>query len=268
MGFIEVWLLALAAVLAGMAPLWCLGVVLRHARDVDVAGGVGVGGVAVLAALAGGGYGPRRLLVAALACAWGIRLGSYIFLRNRGKGEDPRYQAMRRGAGDRFWWFSFFQVFLLQGILMWFISAPLVASATAHQPGHTAFTDIAGLLVWAIGFGFEAIGDWQLARFKKDPANRGRVMDQGLWRYTRHPNYFGDATLWWGLFIIAAGTTNGYLSVLSPLSMTFLLVRVSGVALLERSQTRAKPAYRDYIERTSPFLPWFPRRPASERPAQ
>ena len=262
MGFIEVWLLALAAILAAMTALWLLSLALRNASIVDVAWGLGFAGVAALAALAGDGYGPRRLLVAALACAWGMRLGSYIFLRNRGKGEDPRYQAMRRGAGDRFWWFSFFQVFLLQGLLMWFISAPLVASATARRPDHIALTDIAGLLVWAIGFGFEAIGDWQLARFKMDPDNRGRVMEQGLWRYTRHPNYFGDATLWWGLFIIAAGTTNGYLSVLSPLLMTFLLVRVSGVALLERSQARTKPAYRDYIERTSPFIPWFPRRAA------
>jgi steroid 5-alpha reductase family enzyme len=262
LGFIEVWLLALAAILAAMTALWLLSLALRNASIVDVAWGLGLAGVAVLAALTGGGYGPRRVLVAALACAWGIRLGSYIFLRNRGKGEDPRYQAMRRGAGDRFWWFSFFQVFLLQGILMWFISAPLVASATADQRDHLTLADFAGLFVWSIGFGFEAIGDWQLARFKKEPTNRGKVMDQGLWRYTRHPNYFGDAMLWWGLFIIAAGTTNGYLSVLSPLLMTFLLVRVSGVALLERSQARTKPAYSDYIERTSPFIPWFPRRVA------
>lgn len=262
MGFIDVWLLALAAILAAMTALWLLSLALRNASIVDVAWGLGFAGVAVLAALAGDGYGPRRLLVAVVACAWGMRLGSYIFLRNRGKGEDPRYQSMRRGAGDRFWWFSFCQVFLLQGILMWFIAAPLVASATAQRPDYIALTDVAGLLVWTIGFGFEAIGDRQLARFKRDPANRGRVMDQGLWRYTRHPNYFGDATLWWGLFIIAAGTTNGYLSVLSPLLMTFLLVRVSGVALLERSQARAKPAYRDYIERTSAFIPWFPRRAA------
>jgi steroid 5-alpha reductase family enzyme len=117
-----------------------------------------------------------------------------------------------------------------------------------------------GAIVWAIGFGFEAIGDWQLARFKADPANRGSVMDKGLWRYTRHPNYFGDALLWWGLFIIAAGTSSGLFTIISPIIMTVLLVRVSGVALLERSQVRAKPGYQAYIARTSPFVPWFPRR--------
>ena len=268
MGFIVVWFLALAAIFAAMAALWLLSLALRNASIVDVAWGLGFAGVSVLAAVAGGGYGGRRVFVAVLTCAWGVRLGSYIFLRNRGTGEDPRYQAMRLRSGDRFWWFSFFQVFVLQGALMWLISVPLVASATAQQPDHLAPTDIIGMLVFLIGLACEATGDWQLARFKKDPANRGQVMDQGLWRYTRHPNYFGDATAWWGLFIIAAGTTNGYWTVLSPLLMTFLLVRVSGVALLERSQTRTKPAYADYIASTSPFLPWFPRRPANERPTR
>jgi steroid 5-alpha reductase family enzyme len=265
LGFVEVWLMSATAILVAMAALWLLSLVLRNASIVDVAWGLGFAGVAVLAAGAGDGYGSRRALVAILACAWGARLAGYIFLRNRGKGEDPRYQAMRRGAGDRFWWFSFFQVFLLQGALMWFISAPLIAAATAHEPHRLGIADAAGVLIWIVGFGFEAIGDWQLARFKKDPANRGQVMDQGLWQYTRHPNYFGDATAWWGFFIIAAGTADGYWTVLSPLLMTFLLVRVSGVALLERSQVRAKPAYRNYVERTSSFIPWFPRRPASEK---
>lgn len=266
MGFIEVWFLALAAIFAAMTALWLLSLALRNASIVDVAWGLGFAGVAMLAAVAGGGYGGRRVFVAVLTCAWGVRLGSYILLRNRGKGEDPRYQAMRRRAGGRFWWFSFFQVFVLQGALMWLISIPLIASATAQQPDHLAPTDIVGLLVFIVGLAFEAVGDWQLAHFKKDPSHRGQVMDQGLWRYTRHPNYFGDATAWWGLFIIAAGTTDGYWTVLSPLLMTFLLVRVSGVALLERSQARTKPAYGDYIARTSPFLPWLPRRPPNERP--
>jgi steroid 5-alpha reductase family enzyme len=268
LAFLEVWLLALGAILAAMTLLWLLSLALRNASIVDVAWGLGFAGVAMLAAVAGDGYGPRRALVAVLACAWGGRLGFYIFLRNWGHGEDPRYQAMRRSAGDRFWWFSFIQVFLLQGALMWLISAPLIVSATAHEPGHLAIADVAGLLIWVVGLGFEAVGDWQLARFRADPANRGKVMDRGLWRCTRHPNYFGDATLWWGFFVIAAGTTNGYLSVLSPVLMTFFLLRVSGVALLERSQVRAKPAYRDYIERTSAFIPWFPRRAAHQGPQE
>ncbi len=137
---------------------------------------------------------------------------------------------------------------------------PILAAQFAEDPDRLTVVDLLGTLVWGIGFTFEAVGDWQLARFKADSANRGKVMRSGLWAYTRHPNYFGDATAWWGLFIIAAGTTDGYLTFFSPLLMTVLLLRVSGVALLERTQAQTKAGYRDYMESTSIFLPWFPRR--------
>jgi steroid 5-alpha reductase family enzyme len=220
--------------------------------------------VALFAAIVGDGYDGRRVLVAILAGVWGLRLGGYIYLRNRGHGEDPRYQAMRRNRGSRFWWFSFLQVFLLQGVLMWIIAMPLIQAATANEPDTIWWTDVLGATLWVVGFGFEAVGDWQLKQFKANPANRGKVMDAGLWRYTRHPNYFGDALLWWGLFTIAAGTVSGLLTIISPIIMTVLLLRVSGVALLERSQVRTKPGYQAYIARTSPFIPWFPRT-ATER---
>jgi steroid 5-alpha reductase family enzyme len=258
--FLEAWPLALGGIVVGMTLLWLLSLMLRNASIVDLAWGPGFAAVAVFAAIVGNGYDPRRVLVALLAAVWGLRLGAYIFLRNRGHGEDPRYRAMRRNRGPSFWWFSFLQVFLLQGVLMWIIAMPLVWAASAREPDGIWWTDVVGAIVWAIGFGFEAIGDWQLARFKADPANRGSVMDKGLWRYTRHPNYFGDALLWWGLFIIAAGTSSGLFTIISPIIMTVLLVRVSGVALLERSQVRAKPGYQAYIARTSPLVPWFPRR--------
>jgi steroid 5-alpha reductase family enzyme len=262
--FLEAWPLSLAGIAVGMTLLWLLSVVQRNASIVDIAWGPGFAAVAIFAAIAGDGYGGRRMLVAILASVWGLRLGGYIFLRNRGHGEDPRYQAMRRHRGPSFWWFSLLQVFLLQGVLMWVIAMPLVWASTAAEPDRISWTDVAGAIVWAVGFGFEVVGDWQLARFKADPANRGKVMDRGLWRYTRHPNYFGDALLWWGMFIIAAGTSWGLFTIISPIMMTVLLVRVSGVALLERTQVRAKPGYQDYIARTSAFVPWFPRS-ASER---
>jgi steroid 5-alpha reductase family enzyme len=259
LGFLETWLWSIAIIAAGAVALWLLSLALRNSSIVDIAWGPGFASVALFAALAGGGYGPRRVLIAALAIAWGVRLGGYIFVRNHGKGEDPRYQRMRRGHGARWWWWSFVQVFALQGALMWLISAPLVYAATADGADGWRITDVIGAAIWAVGFAFESVGDWQLARFKADPANKGQVMDRGLWRYTRHPNYFGDATLWWGLFVIACCDWPGLLTVISPIAMTVLLLRVSGVALLERSQVREKPGYRDYIERTSPFLPWFPR---------
>jgi steroid 5-alpha reductase family enzyme len=256
--FLETWTVALVGIVAAMAALWLLSLLLRNASIVDIAWGPGFAVVAIFAAVAGDGDAARRVLVAVLASVWGLRLGGYIFLRNHGHGEDPRYQAMRRNAGPRFWWFSLVQVFLLQGVLMWLISLPLVWAATYDASG-TNWTDVAGVAVWSFGLMFESVGDWQLARFKADPENRGKVMDRGLWRYTRHPNYFGDALVWWGLFLIAAGPGTGWFTVVSPIIMTVLLVRVSGVALLERSQVRKKPGYRDYIARTSAFVPWFPR---------
>jgi steroid 5-alpha reductase family enzyme len=256
--FPEAWGVALLGIVAAMTALWLLSLVLRDASIVDSAWGPGFALVAIFAAAAGDGDATRRILVAVLAAVWGLRLGGHIFLRNRGHGEDLRYQAMRRNAGPRFWWFSLIQVFLLQGILMWLISMPLVWAAASDASG-PRWTDVVGVAVWSVGFIFESVGDWQLARFKADPANRGKVMDSGLWRYTRHPNYFGDALVWWGLFLLAAGAGMGWFTVASPIIMTVLLVRVSGVALLERSQVRTKPGYREYIARTSAFVPWFPR---------
>jgi len=151
-------------------------------------------------------------------------------------------------------------LFLLQGLILWIVSAPLLAAIHSAEPDSLIATDFFGLAIWCVGFFFEAIGDWQLARFRTDPVNEGKVMDRGLWRYTRHPNYFGDAVLWWGFFVIAAGTTDGWITIFSPAIMTFLLLRVSSVALLERGLKRSRPDYQSYIERTSAFIPLPPKR--------
>jgi steroid 5-alpha reductase family enzyme len=166
---------------------------------------------------------------------------------------------MRKRPGRRFGWVSLYTVFALQGALMWIVSLPIQIAQSAPEPAHLTWLDALGALFWLTGFCCEALGDWQLARFKADPANRGKVMDRGLWRYTRHPNYFGDSLLWWGFFLIAVGVPGGGWTVIGPLLMTFLLMRVSGVTLLERKLLRSRPAYREYIERTNAFFPGFPK---------
>lgn len=195
-GGLAIWLL--------MTGLWLISVARRDASIVDSFWGPGFALAAGVYAVYGGGDPGRSLLALVLVTIWAFRLGLYIYVRNHGHGEDRRYQAFRQQYGpERYWWVSYFQVFLLQGLLMWLISAPTLVATSLPGPAAVTVVDGIGMLLWLIGFGFEAIGDWQLARFKADPANRGKVMDRGLWRYTRHPNYFGNACLWWGLFVIA-----------------------------------------------------------------
>jgi steroid 5-alpha reductase family enzyme len=249
--------LSLGVVLAYMTAIWLLSLVPHNASIVDVFWGLGFILLAAVYFALADGFPGRKVLIIGLVAVWGLRLSLYILWRNWGQGEDYRYRAFRKKAGDRFWWVSFFQVFLLQGVLLWLISAPILGAMFYHSPDTLTAVDLLGAMVWGIGFFFEAVGDWQLARFKADPANKGKVMDEGLWRYTRHPNYFGDAAVWWGCFVIAAGTASGLWTVFSPILMTVLLLRVSGVALLEKTQVQTKPQYRAYIARTSAFLPWL-----------
>jgi steroid 5-alpha reductase family enzyme len=249
----------LLVVLGAMVLLWLLSLAKRDVSIVDVFWGLGFVGLTWFYR----GLGPesqgRHLLVLFLVTAWGVRLALYILWRNWGHGEDRRYQAMREYRGQRFWWMSVFTIFLLQGFLIWFIAAPLFVVQMSTTPPLWAWTDIVGLLCWGTGFFFESVGDWQLARFQIDPTNRGRVMRSGLWAYTRHPNYFGDALVWWGYFFFALSVPGGVWTIFSPLLMTFLLLKVSGVALLEQTITERRPEYREYIEHTNAFVPWFPR---------
>jgi steroid 5-alpha reductase family enzyme len=243
-----------------MLALWALSLALRNASIVDIWWGPGIALGAISAWLAAGAaLHPRALLLVALAWLWALRLGGYLLWRNAGHGEDPRYQAMRRYWGARFPLISLGTVFALQGALQWLVSLPLQLGSAI--PGETPLgvLDALGIALFGIGLGFETVGDAQLARFKSNPANAGRVMDRGVWRYTRHPNYFGDALAHWGLFAIALGSPHGWLAALSPALMTFLLLRVSGVALLERSIGKRRPEYADYQRRTSAFLPLPPR---------
>jgi steroid 5-alpha reductase family enzyme len=254
-------LTGLGVILTTVTLVWVLSVKLRDASIADVCWGSGFVLLAWLYCLLSPTLTARSWLVAMLITLWGGRLTLHILRRNHGNGEDPRYSAMRATHGEAFWWRSLGVVFWLQGAILWFVAIPLLVAVRAPRPGALTAVDGVGVVLFAIGFGFEVVGDYQLERFKAEPSNRGHVLDRGLWRYTRHPNYFGDATLWWGVYAIAAATPGGWLTVLSPALMSFLLVRVSGLTLLEAGLKVSKRGYDAYITRTPAFFPWFPRVP-------
>ncbi len=250
----------LAGALGAMLVLWLLSLRLRDASIVDIWWGPGIASVVGLAFTVGSGNAhPRAALLVGMATLWGLRLGGYLLWRNAGRGEDPRYQAMRRHLGTRFSWLSLFTVFGLQGLLQWTVALPLQLAQLDAGTARLGALDAAGLALFVFGLLFESVGDLQLARFRADPAQQGRVLDRGLWRFTRHPNYFGDCTAHWGMFCVALATPWGWAGVIGPLVMTALLLRVSGVALLERSIGKRRPGYADYQRRTNAFIPWRPR---------
>ena len=259
MEFIDIYNIALLVILGCMTILWLVSLWLKNSSIVDIFWGTGfVIANWIYFIIAPDGFPLRKWLIGILVTIWGLRLSLYILRRNWGKPEDFRYQVWRKEAGTRWWWLSFFRVFLLQGILMWIISAPLLAAQHGVKPAHIIKFDILGVIVWGIGFFFEAVGDLQLSCFKADPANKGKIMDHGVWRYTRHPNYFGDSAQWWGYYLIAA-FAGGWWTIFSPILMTLFLLQVSGVALLENTMEK-RPGYQEYIRKTSTFLPWFPRK--------
>lgn len=250
----------LIAILVLMFCAWVFSLARRDASVADIFWGLGFVLVAWLTFARAQGYFGRKLLLVLLTTIWGLRLAIHILRRNRGKGEDPRYRAMRAQHGTTFWWVSLFTVFGLQSILLWLISLVVQVGQLAPLPDRLTWVDGFGAVIWAVGFGFEAISDRQLARFKADPSNQGQVMDRGLWAYSRHPNYFGESLLWWGMFVICLTTPWNAWTVISPLLITYLLLKVSGVTLLEKTIVETRPAYRDYMERTNAFIPWLPRR--------
>lgn len=253
------------ALLACVLALWLLSIRLRDVSIIDIFWGPGFGVVAIvgylLAVDAGSGVDPRRLLVTILTVLWSLRLGAYLWWRNTGKGEDPRYTAAYRNRiKENLHLHTLVRVFLLQGTLIWLISMPVQVAQHLTAPATLGVAAIAGCVLWLVGFLFEAVGDWQLARFKADPANRGRILQTGLWAWTRHPNYFGNACLWWGLWLIACDHWVGVATVFAPLLMTYFLLNVTGKKLLEKRMARSRPDFAEYAARTSGFFPRPPRR--------
>ena len=255
---LQTWLAGLAALAIFAFAGWLASLPLRNVSIVDSMWSLKFLIAAGVYAWVSAPIGPRGTLVIALVAIWAVRLAGYITWRNHGHGEDFRYQKIRANNEPGFAFKSLYIVFGLQAGLAWVISLPLLAAVNSTGP--LGWLDLAGVALWLVGMVFEAGGDWQLARFKADPANRGKVLDTGLWRYTRHPNYFGDFCVWWGLFLIALAG-GGWWSVAGPLLMSFLLLKVSGVALLEKDIGERRPAYRDYVRRTNAFFPG-PRRAA------
>jgi steroid 5-alpha reductase family enzyme len=253
--------LATAAVVVLMLAVWLLSIRLQDVSIIDPVWGPALALVGVVAAIAGDGDGGRRWLLAAMVVAWGARLGWHLTIRKAHEpGENRRYAKMRAQHENLNAW-SLVWIFGTQGLLVLLVSLPLQAAAQG-SPGLDLLV-VPGVVVWAIGLAFEAVGDAQLRAFKADPSSKGQVMDKGLWHYTRHPNYFGDACVWWGLWLVALTAGGTWWTVAGPLAMTILLVRVSGAGLLEKDIGERRPGYRAYIERTSGFVPLPPRKKAS-----
>ncbi|OGD18789.1 MAG: steroid 5-alpha reductase [Candidatus Aminicenantes bacterium RBG_16_63_16] len=255
---VEILAGAAIAVFIYMTAVFGAAHLFRDNSIVDIAWGPGLILVGWLSLLLGGASGPRQIMVTAFVTVWGLRLAVHISRRNRGRGEDFRYAKWRRDWGRWFVLRSYLQIFMLQGIFLLIISwSVLLVNASA--PRALGALDFAGAAVWAAGFFFEAVGDAQLARFKTKPENKGRIMTAGLWRFTRHPNYFGEAVMWWGIFLVALSAPLGWTGIVSPLVITFLLLRVSGVTMLEKKYAGNRE-FAEYARGTSAFFPLPPKR--------
>lgn len=244
------------AVLLYQTALFAVALLRKDNSVADIGWGVGFLGLWAVTFFLEPGMTPLQLLAGGLVAVWGLRLSGHVYLRNRGRGEDFRYARWRRDWGRTFVLRSYVQVFLLQGFFMLLVATPVILINRAPS-GAIGGPALAGAVVWIIGFVFESVGDGQLRRFKNDPSNRGRIMNRGLWRYTRHPNYFGESLMWWGLFVAGLSITGGWAGLVSPLVLTLLLTRVSGIPLLEKKK-RGNPEFEEYARRTSAFVPWPP----------
>ncbi len=246
--------LGVAAV--AFTALWAVSLILRDASIVDIFWGVGFSlvGLFYLVQNSGSPAASRGLLVFGLVVVWGLRLALHIGIRNAGASEDFRYAAWRNETGPSFWWISYFKVFLLQAVVLWIVSSPL--SLAWRDSGSTPFgvIDALGFGLWLFGLLFESIADLQLFLFKRDPVNKGKIMTTGLWSLSRHPNYFGEAVLWWGIGLVAF-PAGGWLAFVGPALITFSLVKVSGVAMLDAGMVQRRPEYANYIRNTSSFVP-------------
>ncbi len=252
-------LILVSALAIGLLMLvtWVVSVVIDDASIVDIVWGLGFALATWSAFLFGdAGSTPRGIVILVLVSVWGLRLTGYLAWRNIGKGEDRRYQQMRKKSPDSFWLISLWKVFGLQAVIMWVVAVPAVV--TLGSDTSLWWLDYIGIAIWAVGLFFETVGDIQLARFKARPGSKGQVMDGGLWRYTRHPNYFGDFCVWWGIYLVAAAG-GAWWAIFSPLVMSALLMRYSGVGLLEKTINRRRPGYDEYARRTNAFFPGPPK---------
>jgi steroid 5-alpha reductase family enzyme len=252
----EVLIIELVVIMVYTTVWFLVAQALKRNDIADIAWGVGFIVTALSAMIFTEGVSPRGILVIFLVILWGVRLTCHIFLRNRGKGEDSRYRKWRRQWGKYAVIRAYFQVFLLQGLLIVVISLPVTAIIMSAQNSFSAF-DVFGVCIWLVGFTFEAVGDYQLMKYKRNPANKGKIMTQGLWKYTRHPNYFGEVALWWGIYLIALSVPWGWATIVGPVTINYLILKVSGIPLLEEKY-EDNPEFQTYKKRTSAFFPLPP----------
>lgn len=248
------YFLTLILVLFTYMSLWFVFSIFKKRNDVaDIAWGLGFVLVTWVSFFLSDQIGMRGILVGFLVSIWGLRLASHIYFRNKGKTEDYRYLAWRKEWGNWFYVRSYLQVYLLQGLFLFLIVLPvLIINKSSTSP--LIWLDFVGLIVWLFGFYFETMGDAQLAQFIKNPLNKGKIMQSGLWAYTRHPNYFGEVTQWWGIWLIALAVSGGWIGIIGPIIITFLILKVSGIPLLEKKMEE-NPDFAEYKKRTSMFFP-------------
>ena len=251
------YLLSSELLLAFLLLCFIISMVKKRNDIADVAWGLGFLLVAIFSYYLGGLTADLGLLSTTLVTIWSIRLATHIYLRNKNRDEDPRYKVWREQWGKWFYPRSFMQVFLLQGALLLLVISPVVITNTFRVTS-IGWVAVLGFTIWIVGFLFESVGDLQLKRFIKNPNNKGKIMRYGLWRYTRHPNYFGEVTQWWGLWVIALSSPYGWLGIIGPITITILILKVSGVPLLERQMAK-NPEFKDYVSKTSVFIPLPPK---------
>jgi len=250
-----------AFVFGSFVALWGISMAARDSSLVDIWFAPCIALATLMGYFIGEGVESRRLLMVVLAAIWGLRLGGYLLWRNWGR-EDPRYARLRKRIeeqGGNFGWHSFTRINLYQAAIVFVAMAPIIVAQTAPSPPTLGALAYAGAALCLLGVFFEAVSDWQLARFKANPANAGKVLDSGLWRYSRHPNYFGETCVWWGFWLVASEHPWGWATVFAPALMTWSILGMMGKALVERRMLKKRPDYQAYVERTSGFFPLPPR---------
>jgi len=258
MEMIDFILYSVAAVFLYMTIIFFIALIKKDNSIVDIAWGIGFILVAFLTFFLERGFISRHILITTLIFIWGSRLAVHILIRKKGKGEDFRYAQWRKDWGKWFVFRSFFQIFMLQAVLLLIVAYPIVLINHSTEEG-ISFLYVIGVIIWIKGFFYEAVGDYQLLKFKGKEENRGKIMTQGIWKYTRHPNYFGETLIWWGIFLISLSAKNGWTAIISPILITFLLLKVSGIPMLEKKYAGNKE-FTEYAKKTSAFIPWFPKK--------